>query len=84
VCLPQVLVSLRNGVTVIEVASPLHEVDLLGDAIRQQPKYFVLPDDHVLQVLTVLLRTLSDFMEELGKGRGQGVFLIVSLDDTCL
>jgi hypothetical protein len=37
-----------------------------------------------LQVLTVLLRTLPDLIEQLREGRGQWVFLIVSLDDSCL
>jgi hypothetical protein len=57
--------------TVIEVTSPLDKVNLFGDTIRQQPEYFVLTDYHVLQVLTVLLRTLPDLIEQLREGRGQ-------------
>ncbi len=64
-CLPEILVCLSDGMTVIEVTGPLNEVNLFRDPIGQQSEYFVLTDDHVLQVLTVLLRTLPDLIQQL-------------------
>ncbi len=66
-CFPQVLVGFCNGMSIVEVAGPFHEINLFRDPVGEQPEYFVLADNHVLQVLTVLLCAFSDFVKQLGK-----------------
>ncbi len=53
--------------SIVEVAGPFHEIDFFRDPVGEQPEYFVLADNHILQVLTVFLCALSDFVKQLGK-----------------
>ena len=53
--------------SIVEVAGPFYEINLFRDPVGEQPEFFVLADNHVMQVLTVLLCAFSDFVKQLGK-----------------
>lgn len=67
--LAEVLILQSDWVPILEVAGPLHKVNLLTDAIWKETENLVFFRDHLLQVLRGHFCILTDGLDQFGKVR---------------